>query len=263
MGQNQVGFCCSDGGCGMPTNADMAMIMSASPHRKTGSEEDNDTASLPGIGSALDIGIVDVDRDRIADQEMTLMEISKIGDDSSLTLRALLLRCTRQDDAPGVLQIVADGAEVSDMGEALRLASQRGAATVVRELVAVGISVNECCPHSEFSPLQLAASSGHLSVCELLLDALADVHKSVRGTTALNLARKMGNNEVEEIMERHMASLVMEAEGDGDEASQWSRRAHVLPRVSPILSEAVLQALPSSTVSLDQSPRSGTQQGYI
>lgn len=162
------------------------------------------------------------------------------------SLRVQLLTATRQDDAPGVLQYVADGADISDMAEALRLASQRGSASVVRELVAVGLSVNDGCPHSGFTPLQLAAASGHLTVCELLLDALADVHKSIGGATALNLARKMGNMEVEEVLERHVASLVMEDQGEGGEdASQWSRRAHVLPRVSPVLSEAVLQALPS------------------
>lgn len=161
------------------------------------------------------------------------------------SLRVQLLNATRQDDAPGVLQYVADGADISDMAEALRLAAQRGSASVVRELVAVGLSVNDGCPHSGFTPLQLAAASGHLTVCELLLDALADVHKSIGGATALNLARKMGNMEVEEVLERHVASLVMEDQGDGEDASQWSRRAHVLPRVSPVLSEAVLQALPS------------------
>mmetsp|Transcript_154891 Transcript_154891/g.288888 ORF Transcript_154891/g.288888 Transcript_154891/m.288888 type:complete len:291 (-) Transcript_154891:136-1008(-) len=171
------------------------------------------------------------------------------------SLRVQLLNATRQDDAPGVLQYVADGADISDMAEALRLAAQRGSASVVRELVAVGLSVNDGCPHSGFTPLQLAAASGHLTVCELLLDALADVHKSIGGATALNLARKMGNMEVEEVLERHVASLVMEDQGEGaEDASQWSRRAHVLPRVSPVLSEAVLQALPSPPSKTDSGP---------
>lgn len=37
---------------------------------------------------------------------------------------------------------------------------------------------------------ELAAAGGHVVVCELLLDALADVHKQVDGITALSLARK-------------------------------------------------------------------------
>merc|ERR1712217_952985 len=131
------------------------------------------------------------------------------------------------------------------MGEGLRLAAHRGSASVVRELVAVGLCVNDGCLHTGFTPLQLAAASGHIVVCELLLDALADVHRPIGGATALSLARKMGNVEVEEVIERHVASLLLQDQGEGaDEAAQY-RRAHVLPRVSPVLSEAVLQALPS------------------
>mmetsp|Transcript_121773 Transcript_121773/g.355831 ORF Transcript_121773/g.355831 Transcript_121773/m.355831 type:complete len:310 (-) Transcript_121773:91-1020(-) len=159
-------------------------------------------------------------------------------------LRKQLLMTVRQDDAPGVLQYIADGADIVDMGEALRLAAHRGAASVVRELVAVGISVNEGCPHTGFTPLQLSAASGHVVVCELLLDALADVHRPVGGATALSLARKMGNAEVEEVIERHVASLLQQ-DGEGAEDGAQYRRAHVLPRVSPLLSEAVLQALPA------------------
>lgn len=170
-------------------------------------------------------------------------------------LRTQLLTATRHDDAPGVLQCVADGADISDMGESLRLAAQRGSASVVRELVAVGLTVNEDCPVSHYTPLHLAAANGHVTVVELLLDALADVHKSVQGATALNLARTMGNVEVEEVLERHVASLVMDNDDGGEDASQWSRRAHVLPRVSPVLSEAVLQALPSVPQRLEKLPQ--------
>eukprot|EP00913_Durusdinium_trenchii_P007885 g7397.t3 len=127
---------------------------------------------------------------------------------------------------------------------ALRLAAGRGSASVVRELVAVGLSVNDGCRGTGYTPLHLAAAGGHVVVCELLLDALADVHKQVDGITALSLARKMGNMEVEEVIERHVATLLMHDQGNvADEAAQY-RRAHVLPRVSAMLSEAVLQAAP-------------------
>jgi len=159
-------------------------------------------------------------------------------------LRRRLLSSVRHDDAPGVLQHVADGADVVDMGEALRLAAHRGSASVVRELVAVGLSVNEGCPHTGFTPLQLAAAAGHVVVCELLLDALADVHRPVGSATALSLARKMGNVEVEEAIEKHVESLVSQ-EGEGAADAAAMRRAHVLPRVSPALSQAVLQAVPA------------------
>jgi len=159
-------------------------------------------------------------------------------------VRRQLLTAVQHDDAPVVLQFVADGVDAVDMGEALRLAAGRGSASVVRELVAVGLSVNEGCEGSGFTPLQLAAAGGHVVVCELLLDALADVHRQVDGITALSLARKMGNVEVEEVIERHVAALLMQDQGNAaDEAAQY-RRAHVLPRVSAVLSEAVLQAVP-------------------
>merc|ERR1711920_365057 len=131
-----------------------------------------------------------------------------------------------------------------DMGEGLRLAAHRGSASVVRELVAVGLCVNEGCPHTGFTSLQLAAAAGHIVVCELLLDALADVHQPIGGSTALSLARKMGHVEVEEGIERHVASLLQEQGEGADDAAQY-RRAHVLPRVSPVLSEAVMNALPA------------------
>merc|ERR1712039_636363 len=114
---------------------------------------------------------------------------------------------------------------------------------------AVGLSVNDLCPHTGFTSLQLAAASGHVVVCELLLDALADVHKPIGGATALSLARRMGNVEVEEVIERHVASLLLQDQDGADEAAQY-RRSHVLPRVSPVLSEAVLQALPAPPESL-------------
>jgi len=187
--------------------------------------------------------------DETADEapENVVLARAKMSEEGrqSNPLRKQLLTAVRQDDAPGVLQYVADGADIVDMSEALRLAAHRGAASVVRELVAVGLSVNDGCPESGFTPLQLSASSGHLVVCELLLDALADVHRPVGGSTALSLARKMGNVEVEEVIERHVGALLIQEQGEGADEAQQYRRAHVLPRVSPVLSEAVLQALPA------------------
>lgn len=228
--------CCSEGNSNMPRNEfGMANTMQ------------NPGLPAPGLWSAGPCSNIENEGD--LREEAALEQVSRLAAKGSPenSLRMQLLTATRQDDAAAVLQYVADGADIADMAEALRLAAQRGSASVVRELIAVGLTVNDSCPHSGFTPLQLASASGHLTVCELLLDALADVHKSVAGTTALSLAHKMGNTEVEEILERHLASLVRE-EGEGAE-DPVSRRAHVLPRVSPVLSEAILQALPTPSAS--------------
>jgi len=160
--------------------------------------------------------------------------------------RTQLLTAVRQDDAPRVLTFVADGTSFDVMGEALRLAAYRGSASVVRELVAVGLSVNVGDPHTGFAPLQLAAASGHIAVCELLLDALADVQRSVDGATATILAKKMGHSDVEDVLERHMATLLLEEQDGQRTASTNLQQSHVLPRVSPVISQAMLEAMPTS-----------------
>lgn len=155
------------------------------------------------------------------------------------SLRRQLLAAVRCDDAPAILQLVSDGADLGVVGEALRLAAMRGSTLVLRELVAVGLGVNEACTHTGLTPLQLAAASGHATACELLLDALADVHAPEASGTPLSLARKMGHVEVEEILERHVAMLITE----GEEETMQAPRAQVLPRVSPNFSEAFLGAV--------------------
>lgn len=159
-------------------------------------------------------------------------------------IRKQLMKAARMDDAPSMLQLVADGADLTDVSEALRLAAYRGSAAVVRELVAVGLGVNEACPDTGLTSLQLSAGSGHILVCELLLDAMADPC-GARGPPAISLARKKGHVEVEEVIERHVASMLLAGKGEEPDDGAQFRRAHVLPRVSPVLSDAVINALPA------------------
>lgn len=174
-------------------------------------------------------------------------------------MRELLMTAVRNDDAPAVLQIIAEGADVTDVADAMRLASHRGSATVIRELVAVGLSVNCVCATTGFAPLHLAAMRGHTVLVELLLDALADVNRLVDGSSALSLARNMGHEEVEEVIDRHLQTLLNEKkEGYIDEASQH-RRAHVLPRVSDALSDLILLSLPTPPGALNNKPENDEQ----
>jgi|EP00927_Polykrikos_kofoidii_P071940 hypothetical protein len=197
-----------------------------------------------GIIDAIQANLIGMDVDSQGEADKVGKSIMQEFKGSN-PLRLQLLSAIKADDAPGVLQHVADGADVPLMGEALRLAAHRGSAAVVRELVAVGLCVNASCPHTEFTPLQLACAGGHHVVCEVLLDALADVHKPIGNVTPLNMARRSGHAEVEEVLARHITTMVMN-EGDATDAQSANRRAHVLPRVSPFLSEAVLQAMPSN-----------------
>lgn len=147
--------------------------------------------------------------------------------------RLHLLALVRSNDAPGVLEVVADGVDCSLLSEALRLASSRGNHTVARELVGLGLSVNDACPCTGLTSLQLAAAGGHITVCELLLDAMADADARGGGADALRLAQDAGHVEIGDVLTKHMQAV-----GNVDNTH---KRAHVLPRLSPALSEAVLE----------------------
>merc|ERR1719408_562857 len=100
----------------------------------------NPQPPAPGLWSAGPCSTIEDEHH--LQEEAALEQVSRLaktGSDNSLRMR--LLTATRQDDAAAVLQYVADGADIADMAEALRLAAQRGSASVVRELIAVGLTV--------------------------------------------------------------------------------------------------------------------------
>jgi len=203
-----------------------------------------DVQSGLGPGSLTSGGGILCSQDEVEfDYDVSLSTSIKARTSASAGIRKQLLKAARLDDAPAMLQLVADGADLTDVSEALRLAAYRGSAAVVRELVAVGLGVNEACPDTGLTSLQLAAGGGHILVCELLLDAMADPCGS-RGPPAISLARKKGHVEVEEVIERHVAAMLLAGKGEEPDDVAQFRRAHVLPRVSPVLSDAVINALP-------------------
>lgn len=161
---------------------------------------------------------------------------------ASVRLRQRMIHAVLKDDAPVMLKLVADDAQDSLISEALWLASGQGAGTVVRELVATGVDVNCICPRTGFAPIHFAAAAGHHIACEVLLDAAADVQKEVHGCTPLALARRAGHLEAEEVIQRFMNALeVPSGPGELPADTGVSRRSQVLPRVSSVLTKAVLQ----------------------
>lgn len=142
--------------------------------------------------------------------ELVEAEFNKIafqGKSAEGNARDTLLSAVCRDDAPGVVHLIADGQVGEYLGEALRLAAERGACNVVRELAKVGVDVDEVCPKTGFAPIHFAARGGFSDACEYLLEATASVLIRVRGETPLSMARKAGQIEAEEVIVRHLAQV--------------------------------------------------------
>lgn len=181
----------------------------------------------------------------LAAEEVPVFKHAKAGDiviqhdadelvDKAEHIRVQLRNAVMEDNAPVILELVTHGANMAEMQDALSFACARGSNACVREMVAIGVLINSPDMRSGFPPLHIAASVGHVQICEILLGALADASCKVRGIDALGLAHKTGNTEVVEVLERH----IREADGDGHAA----RRTQVIPAVSPFLSDLILQS---------------------
>lgn len=147
-----------------------------------------------------------------------------------------LISAVRDDDPPRVLQLFVDGMDMDDMQKALSLAAKHGSVNVTRELVGIGCSVKFVDVTYGVTPLHLAACGGHPDICDILLDALADVSAECNGNTALSYARRLGNVEVQEVIEKQIAH----PPHCTTPRENVNKRHLVLPRVSAILTEAVL-----------------------
>eukprot|EP00930_Biecheleria_cincta_P092712 TRINITY_DN8272_c0_g1_i1.p1 TRINITY_DN8272_c0_g1~~TRINITY_DN8272_c0_g1_i1.p1 ORF type:complete len:340 (+),score=59.54 TRINITY_DN8272_c0_g1_i1:113-1132(+) len=147
-----------------------------------------------------------------------------------------LIAAVREDDPPRVLKLFVDGMGMDDMRKALSLAAKYGSVNVTRELVGIGCSAQFVDSTYNVTPLHLAACGGHPDICDILLDALADANCECDGLTALSYARRLGNVEVQEVIEKHIAHPP-----HSETPRESSNKRHlVLPRVSALLTEAVL-----------------------
>lgn len=160
-------------------------------------------------------------------------------------LRLELFLNVRNDDAPKVLQHVADGTDIELIGEALRYAAQRGSSSVVRELVALGINVDTVDRKTGCTALHLAASAGNCGVCDILFDALADVTKTVDGLDVMAIAVKYGHEDVETSLRSHLAAMSAQDEKGNPTTRPVGAplRTQVLPRMAPAIAKVVMQAV--------------------
>eukprot|EP00930_Biecheleria_cincta_P002875 TRINITY_DN103850_c0_g1_i1.p1 TRINITY_DN103850_c0_g1~~TRINITY_DN103850_c0_g1_i1.p1 ORF type:complete len:344 (-),score=63.32 TRINITY_DN103850_c0_g1_i1:96-1127(-) len=154
-----------------------------------------------------------------------------------LEQRNLLSNAVREDNAPLVLELFSRSAEIAEVQKALFFACGRGSCNCVREMVAIGLSVNCAETVSGFTPLHIAACGGHVDICEILLDALADVNCTAKGMTALHFAQRTGNLETQEVIEKYMSDMAADRTVEGS-----AKRTQVLPRVSALLSEEIMKA---------------------
>lgn len=170
-------------------------------------------------------------------------EENSVEDLKILKLHRQLTAAVMEDNAPALIELFTDHTGVAEMHKALTLAAGCGSINVVRELVGMGLSVNGQDRDSGYAPLHIAASSGYTDICDILLDALADANCQVNGSTAVSLAQRMGQAEIKELIEKHLASLsisdALDHHAPGEAAN---KRNQVLPRISAVLTEVVMRS---------------------
>eukprot|EP00928_Gymnodinium_smaydae_P033654 TRINITY_DN24048_c0_g1_i1.p1 TRINITY_DN24048_c0_g1~~TRINITY_DN24048_c0_g1_i1.p1 ORF type:complete len:253 (+),score=57.72 TRINITY_DN24048_c0_g1_i1:70-828(+) len=164
-------------------------------------------------------------------------QLKRSNEDAVAGARARLLSAVKAGDAPVVLQLISKEGDLALCHDALRFACHRGSTSVVRELLGIGVSMNCICPKTQLTPIHLAAAAGHATVCEMLLDAQADVEHVVGGKNVLALLRHSGHADIEEAVIRHLATNAQG--GEDKDGSYASFRNYVLPRGAPYLETAL------------------------
>lgn len=134
----------------------------------------------------------------------------------------------------------------------LQLAVRSGGVDLVRLLIAHGAKVN--IPKADPTPLQVAAAKGYKEICEILIDAGANVNYKARypdgwyganvGPSALYLAAMYGHTEVCQVLIQAGADVnsrrLDEYEGDSTPLGAAKRKGH--KAVVQLLSEAGAKA---------------------
>merc|ERR1712083_966430 len=123
------------------------------------------------------------------------------------------------------------------MREAFHLAAHYGAIAVVKELVAIGLTVNQGCLRQGLTPLHLAIAAGHHHVCEVLLDAFADVNViAFSGETPHSMSIVAGHAEIVEAISKQLEARKT------DDSQLWRCVSQSTPRAPPYLLEAILDS---------------------
>jgi hypothetical protein len=167
------------------------------------------------------------------------------GNEQGGMRRQRFILAVRDDDAPRALGCVADGANTEDVADALRVASHRGALTVVRELLALGVKCNIGCHRRGLLPIHLATAAGHHQVCELLLDSAADARAmNLAGESAQSMSSRCGHEEIVTAIARNVDDqLLLQDRDTGAGYRSIGPQYTLIPRAPQYLAEAILDAL--------------------
>lgn len=169
--------------------------------------------------------------------------VCEAGDGWRMLTQQKLIVAVRDDDAPKVLSCVANGVDQEDVSDALRVACHRGSLTVVRELLSLGISVNVGCRKRGLLPIHLATAAGHIGVCELLLDAAADVEAvNFTGESATSMSSRCGHEEIVQAIKRNVEFRLLRQEGEiaASQLRAIGPQFTLIPRAPQYLAEAIL-----------------------
>jgi ankyrin repeat protein len=120
-----------------------------------------------------------------------------------------------------------------------------------------------------YTPLHNAAVSGHIEICELLLEHRADVHTIASGETPLRSAMRAGHSKICDLLLKHNADLLLKDEKrDGKLIKLKSQKLTedlIVTSVEAIRAQRVDLAIPLDVSYMEMLPTviSATLDGYV